>query len=177
MSGHSTDILNQLQCLGVDPGVIVSRNLPAFQEADNLVVADVSRSGRKHMLVAATADAWQKMKSEAHGDDISLIIVSAFRSVERQLELLRCKLEEGQSVDSIFTASAPPGYSEHHTGRAIDIGTTGCPPLASKFEDTAAFAWLLENAGEFGFKLSYPKGNELGFCYEPWHWCHHPSTA
>ena len=177
MRGHSSDILKQLQCLGVDPGVIVSRNLPSFQETNNLVVADVSRSGRKHMLVAATADAWQSMKSKAHADGISLIVVSAFRSVERQFELLRRRLEQGISVESIFASSAPPGYSEHHTGRAIDIGTADCPPLAQEFEDTAAFSWLLENANEFDFELSYPRGNEFGFCYEPWHWCHHLKTA
>jgi D-alanyl-D-alanine carboxypeptidase len=43
--------------------------------------------------------------------------------------------------------------------------------LEVDFEQTAAFAWLTAHAHEFGFRLSYPRGNEWGFQYEPWHWC------
>ena len=66
--------------------------------------------------------------------------------------------------------NAAPGYSEHHTGRAVDIGTPGCPPLEEAFEDTAAFAWLSRNAGAAGFRMTYPRGNPQGVIYEPWHW-------
>jgi len=53
--------------------------------------------------------------------------------------------------------NAAPGYSEHHTGRAIDIGASGEPPLTETFEHTAAFRWLARRGGEFGFRLSYPR--------------------
>ena len=56
-----------------------------------------------------------------------------------------------RSVEEILSASAPPGYSEHHTGRAIDIDTDGAPPLEIEFEGTPAFAWLTTHAGRFGF--------------------------
>ena len=72
-----------------------------------------------------------------------------------------------------MTVSAAPGYSEHHTGRAVDIATPGSRPLTEEFEDSAAFHWLNENAADFGFSMSYPRDNRYGFIYEPWHWAQH----
>ncbi len=68
--------------------------------------------------------------------------------------------------------SAPPGYSEHHTGYAIDIGDEYYPDadLKTSFENTSAFEWLQENAAYYSFELSFPKGNSQGVSYEPWHW-------
>ena len=112
------------------------------------------------------------MKAAAQADGVAIRIASAFRSVERQAEIVRDKLEQGFSLDSILEVSAPPGYSEHHTGRAIDITTDDTPAFEIEFERTAAFRWLCRRAGEFGFSLSYPQGNPHGYTYEPWHWCH-----
>ena len=66
--------------------------------------------------------------------------------------------------------NAAPGYSEHHTGCAVDIATPGSRPLTEEFEDSQAFRWLTDNAGKFGFSMSYPRNNPAGFIYEPWHW-------
>ena len=96
-------------------------------------------------------------------------IVSAFRSVERQTEIVLRKLEEGLTLDEILCVSAPPGYSEHHTGRAIDVNAQGLP-LTAEFEKTTAFQWLVMNAARFGFVMSYPRLNKFGYVYEPWHW-------
>ena len=70
--------------------------------------------------------------------------------------------------------NALPGESEHHTGMAIDL-TTGDEKevLTESFEKTYAFEWLTENAYKYGFKLSFPRNNDYGFVYEPWHWCYH----
>ena len=77
------------------------------------------------------------------------------------------------ALESILTICAPPGYSEHHTGRAVDISTVGSPALEVEFDQTTAYAWLTENAAKFGYHLSYPLGNGWGYQYEPWHWCFH----
>ena len=113
------------------------------------------------------------MRAAALEDGIELQVVSAFRSIDRQAEIIRRKLDAGQCIDDILCVSAPPGFSEHHTGRAVDIGTPGSPVLETAFEQTAAFAWLVANAGRFGFHMSYPENNRWGYQYEPWHWCHH----
>ena len=63
-----------------------------------------------------------------------------------------------------------PGYSEHHTGNAIDLTSKELKGLSVSFEDTEEFAWLVDHAETYGFYLSYPKDNKEGIMYEPWHW-------
>ena len=166
-----------LDSLGIDTTFIEQRNLIFFDDAQELVVADVSQSGREHQLILDAANAWSTMKTQAYAEGISLIIVSAFRSFDRQVEIVEHSIQQGQDIKTIFKLSAPPGYSEHHSGRAIDIGTMGCEPLSQAFGDTDAFNWLKANAQNFGFRLSYPENNQYGFKYEPWHWFYEGSVS
>ena len=162
-----------LQQLGVSHEVLTARRLPRHAEANELEWVETGSDGRQYRLMPAAADAWRRMKAAAAGDGIDLILVSAFRSVARQVEIIEEKLAEGFTIRQILTAIAPPGYSEHHTGRAIDIATPDAPDLDVAFAHTPAYAWLARRAGEFGFTLSYPRGNPHGYQYEPWHWCFH----
>ncbi len=157
--------------LGISSELIAARGLRVCEEASSLKVAEAGADGRDHLLVAAAAEAWGNLKTAAHGDGVSLFIVSAFRSIDRQTEIIRRKIEAGTTVEEILTVCAPPGYSEHHTGRAIDLTTPGSHALEVEFDRTAAFAWLNARAAEFGYYLSYPVGNYCGYQYEPWHWC------
>ena len=160
-----------LASLGISPDTIASRSLVLYPEAAELVVAEIGENGREHLLVPAAARAWGSLRQAAQADRVVISIVSAFRSVERQAEIVRAKLARGLSIDEILSVSAPPGYSEHHTGRAVDLTTDGVRPLELEFEGTAAFAWLSRHAERFGFVLSYPRQNRYGYLYEPWHWC------
>ena len=110
------------------------------------------------------------MRKAAADEGIALDLVSAFRSVDHQATIIRRKREAGQNIAAILAVSAAPGFSEHHTGRALDLTTPGCPPLERHFEATDAFRWLEARAASFGFRLSYPEGNHHGIAYEPWHW-------
>ena len=110
------------------------------------------------------------MKAAARRDGIGLAIVSAFRSFDRQVAIIRGKIAQGQGIRRILTYSAPPGYSEHHTGCAVDVGTEGCDELEEIFELSPAFAWLRKNASRYGYFMSYPRRNRYGYRYEPWHW-------
>ena len=68
---------------------------------------------------------------------------------------------------------APPGYSEHSTGYAIDFGvhpSPGCPDLQWCMASTPAGLWLIAHAREFGFELSFPASNKQNVGWEPWHW-------
>ncbi len=70
-------------------------------------------------------------------------------------------------------SSAPPGFSEHATGYAIDFGTrdaNGCRDAEACFGNTAAGRWLFAHGARFGFELSFPAGNRQGVKWEPWHW-------
>lgn len=168
----SERIRTLLAALDIPEAMLEARGLEPCEEAAELVVAEIGDDGREHQLTPAAAQAWSAMKAAASADGVHIRLVSAFRSIDRQVEIVRRKLGEGQSLDAILTASAPPGFSEHHSGCAIDIGTEDSPPLEIEFERTPAFAWLTANAGRFGFELSFPRGNAQGYQYEPWHWRH-----
>lgn len=161
--------------LGIPGSVLEARSFQRFAEAQHLKVADIDKDGREHRLTTEAASAWQSLKKAAEADGISLFILSAFRSIERQTQIYRSKLEAGQALEDILTVLAPPGYSEHHTGCAVDIGTPGVPVLEASFAETAAYEWLQRRAREFDFALSYPEGNKEGYQFEPWHWCYRPA--
>ncbi len=161
--------------LGIPISMITERGLPTYAEAAALAIAETGHDGREHRLVPAAAKAWSAMKSAAADHDVRIHIVSAHRSVARQIEIIEAKLQAGQTPEQIFAVSAPPGCSEHHTGRAVDVGTSDSPALEIEFESTPAFRWLLESANQFGFTLTYPQDNRWGYAYEPWHWCYQES--
>jgi D-alanyl-D-alanine carboxypeptidase len=156
--------------LGIDAALPRSRGLVAFAEAGRLAFAGLGTDGRDKFLAPPAAAAWLRLKRRAGRAGIELQLVSAFRSYDFQVALLRGKLAKGIALAEILRVNAPPGYSEHHTGRAVDIGTPGCPALDEAFEQTGAFRWLATHAKKLGFTMSYPRENPQGYVYEPWHW-------
>jgi D-alanyl-D-alanine carboxypeptidase len=110
------------------------------------------------------------MKNEAEMADIFLKPYSGFRSFLYQKCLIERHLKNGRPLESILTHIAIPGFSEHHSGQAVDIHENGKAILEEEFENTAEFKWLLKNASVFNFRMSYPKSNSYGIIYEPWHW-------
>jgi D-alanyl-D-alanine carboxypeptidase len=143
---------------------------PKFKEAAALEEVEPNLVGTIQRLAPETAAAWREMKRSAAGAGVHLLLVSGFRSIRHQAEIIRRKLAAGQSIDAILAINAAPGYSEHHTGRAVDIAAPGTRPLTAEFDGSAAFQWLQANAGTFGFRMPYGRGNRFGFEYEPWHW-------
>jgi D-alanyl-D-alanine carboxypeptidase len=143
---------------------------PRFAEAVDLVDVEPNVVGVVQRLAPDTAAAWRNMKHTAALSGVQLLLVSGFRSVRHQADLIRRKLAAGQAIDAILKVNAAPGFSEHHTGRAIDVATPGTRPLTAEFDGSQAFAWLATNAATFGFHMPYPRGNRFGFEYEPWHW-------
>ena len=165
------------QALNIPETFASERQLPLHVEADLLIEVNCKRADKVHRLIEPAARGWAEMETAALKDGISLLLVSSFRSVEYQRALIEKKLQRGQKILEILTLLAPPGYSEHHTGRAIDLTTENCPPCVERFEDTAAFSWLSSHAENFGFSLSYPRNNPYGFVYEPWHWAFNPHVG
>ncbi|HEY2396119.1 MAG TPA: M15 family metallopeptidase [Rudaea sp.] len=157
--------------LGVPRDYGRARSLRRVPEPRRLVAIGNDTQGRPQMLAPPAARAWARMVAAAGHDGVQLQVVSAFRSTEYQLGILRRKLECGQTIEEILRVSAAPGYSEHHSGRALDITTPGFAALGEEFEQSPAFAWLNATAMDFGFRLSFPRGNRHGIAFEPWHWC------
>jgi D-alanyl-D-alanine carboxypeptidase len=159
--------------LGVPRNYGRTRCLRVQREPARLVSIGNDVHGREQWLQPRAARALARLLEAAARDGVTLQVVSAFRSIEYQFGIVQRKLARGLTMDEILRVSAAPGYSEHHTGRCVDLTTPGCTPLEEEFERSPAFRWLEGNAARFGFALSYPRGNRHGIAYEPWHWCWH----
>jgi D-alanyl-D-alanine carboxypeptidase len=91
-----------------------------------------------------------------------LLIFSGYRSYEKQEILYNYYQDDNYS--------ARPGYSEHHTGFALDLSTLDSG-LEIFFSKTKEFELLINNCHKYGFILRYPAelSHETGYLYEPWH--------
>ena len=158
------------QQLGIPADYRQRCGMPEQQECSSLVSVGNDIFGRPAQLDAETALAWNRMQMAAMGAGITLQLVSAYRSVDYQRQLIQRKLDRGLAIDDILQVNAAPGFSEHHSGRALDLGSPDCKYLEEEFELSPAFAWLQQHATGFGFRLSFPRNNPFGVMYEPWHW-------
>ena len=161
----------RLDLLGLDADAYAQRTrLELVPEPEWLAFAGFDRWRRPLWLLAPAARAWSHLRDAASRDGVVLEAISGYRSHDYQLGIFERKRARGIEVDDILAVNAAPGFSEHHAGTALDIGTPDEPPAEESFERTPAFLWLRENAGGFGFAMSYPRDNPHGIVYEPWHW-------
>jgi len=162
------------RALGIPADYGRTRRLRAFREATPSALVYIGRNpedAKPIRLTRPAATAWRRMRAAAAAEGITLLPLSGFRSVARQTKIIRRHLAAGRDRIDLFRYVAAPGFSEHHTGRAIDIGEPADTSVAVSFARTAAFRWLRRRAGRFGFTLSFPRRNPHGIAYEPWHWC------
>ncbi|GHG46295.1 hypothetical protein GCM10012320_12240 [Sinomonas cellulolyticus] len=134
----------------------------------NVVLAT---SGEGALLNPATAHAAEAMFAAAANAGSPMTLVSGYRSYGTQSATYNAWVaREGQAMADV--ASARPGYSEHQTGWAFDIGDAGgACALHPCFKDTPAARWAAAHAWEFGFIVRYPWmfHETTGYYYEPWH--------
>ena len=156
--------------LGVATDYPARHSLRPQLPAKTLTKAGVDVRGRTTRLAPRAAAALRAMIAAASRDGLVLQIVSGFRSVAYQRALVEAKLQRGLSLDDALRINTAPGFSEHHSGCAIDLTTPNVAPAETGFADTRAYEWLQQHAGEYGFHLSYPPDNEHGIAFEPWHW-------
>ena len=131
-------------------------------------------------LQTVACDAFLEMQKAAAADGVTVWMQSGYRSVKYQTSLYKRKtkyyLDKGYDNATAKEKAAavvnPPGYSEHNCGLAADLNSPEHTGLDEGFEKTAAFRWLCEHAGDYGFILRYPKDAEdkTEIIYEPWHW-------
>lgn len=172
LEGNSTMLNKMHRELGIPRSYSDDKAAPLYGEPDDLVSIGLDIFERPQYLSRQTAERWWAMHLAASNHNVELLVVSAFRSIDYQASIIRRKIEKGLSIEFILQTNAAPGHSEHHSGRALDLTALNCKPLCEEFEHTEAFHWLSGNACRFGFTLSYPRENEHGMIYEPWHWCH-----
>ncbi|CAI5465326.1 unnamed protein product [Closterium sp. Yama58-4] len=136
----------------------------AVEEAPQSDLRPVLGDGSVQLRTAA-ARSFLSMQDAARRDGIFLTPLSGFRSVrDQQSVFYGVKAARNQNIRQRAKVSAPPGFSEHHTGYALDIGDANSPAthLEFDFENTEAFYWLQKNANRFHFELSFPPDNTRG---------------
>ena len=135
--------------------MIVNKKIP-LPKGYNKGIKKVAKKQMKKMLAAIKKDGCGTVK-----------IKSGFRSYKTQAKIFARYTRQEGSAEAANRYSARPGYSEHQSGYAYDIGK-----ISKSFAKTKAFTWLQEHAHEYGFIMRYPKDKEeiTGYIYEPWHY-------
>lgn len=144
----------------------------AYAEAPLTDLQPISADSQIQLRSAAAAR-FKEMVQAAQADGVAIMPLSGFRSKQDQDYLFfEVKEQRAQVARERAQVSAPPGYSEHHTGYAVDIGDPSEPEthLKVSFEETPAFEWMVAHAPRYSFELSFPRHNSQGISYEPWHW-------
>ena len=118
-------------------------------------------------VLPATREAFVAMAAAAKADSVLLIADSGFRSRAFQARIIRRRLDQGDSFEKVLQSVAPPGYSEHHTGRALDL----CPSEAI-FAFSKTYAWLKKHAAKYGFYETLPEDPAAPLTWESWHWAY-----
>lgn len=117
-----------------------------------------------------TCSAYKAMAADARKAGLSLYAASAYRSYDLQNRLYTGYLrDERGDTAKVDTYSARPGFSEHQTGRAIDLcGSFGS---LNDFINTPEGPWVKENCYKYGFIVRYQQDivSLTGYKYEPWH--------
>ncbi|MEK3976817.1 M15 family metallopeptidase [Psychrobacillus sp. FSL K6-2684] len=121
---------------------------------------------------AEAREAFEALAAEAKLSDYELVAFSTYRSFDYQQQLYD-RYVSNDGVDAADRYSARPGYSEHQTGLAFDIGELHFEQHFAResFGETPAGQWLAANAHKYGFIMRYPNGKEkiTGYMFEPWH--------
>ncbi|MGN1444231.1 MAG: D-alanyl-D-alanine carboxypeptidase family protein [Acutalibacteraceae bacterium] len=98
-------------------------------------------------------------------------VISGYRSIEDQKKLYeKYLLSHGKSYTEKYVQQ--PGFSEHHTGYAVDFSIYHTENGSSEdFKGQREYRWISQNAWRYGFILRYPeeKADLTGIAYEPWH--------
>lgn len=105
------------------------------------------------------------MLTQAEEDGLLIQVESGYRSANYQAKIFKRMFAEGRDFDDIIRYVAPPGYSNHMLGTAVDFS-----PSNWRFADTEQYLWLQQNGNSFGFEEIYSKANRMKMPWEAWHW-------
>jgi D-alanyl-D-alanine carboxypeptidase len=149
---------------------------PKTYAPDDLVIPNITLrsniTSEERQVRKINSDALKSMADAAKQEGITLTLESGYRGYNFQVNLYnRYVSEQGQSVAD--TQSARPGFSEHQTGLAADLGSLSKPScnVEQCYADTVEGKWLAANAYKYGYIIRYPNGKDsvTGYEYEPWH--------
>ena len=157
----------KVEKFSIDMLVNKHRNLDENFEPDLTRIDEKYASSDDMEANREAVNAFIKMYNAASKEDLGLVINSAYRSYDEQVKIADSYRNlYGENYVKRYVAK--PGFSEHQTGLAFDIGST----TSNIFADSEEYKWMLENAYKYGFILRFSKRNEdiTGFRSEPWHY-------
>lgn len=162
--------------------ILVGPDHPLQKEIDTNLLTEVAPGEKLDKRIVSE---YQKMKEAAAKEGITLSEVSGYRSVADQTAVFNEKFQrmkaqgmtDEQAKAATMTDMTEPGYSEHHTGLAMDIvdkdwlATNPAWILDESYGKTKGGQWLDAHAREYGFIIRYPanKTKVTKITYEPWH--------
>lgn len=151
-------------------------------EVDESRLTDIGGGERMDARVAAS---FNELLQGAAAAGVNIDVVSAYRSVSDQTAVFNEKFErmkrqgktDEEAERETMTNMTRPGYSEHHTGLAVDVvdeAWLASDPdwtLDERYGTTKGGSWLAEHVADYGFVIRYPadKTAITKITYEPWH--------
>jgi D-alanyl-D-alanine carboxypeptidase len=147
--------------------VVVNKQRPL--SPSTYAPTDLAPVGGGQVMRADAADALAQLMSAASAAKVPMHAVSGYRSYSYQVSVHDRSVERNGSA-AADDSSARPGYSEHQTGWAVDVGVGGCD-VEKCFAETPQGRWVAANSWRYGFVVRYPQGAQAitGYEYEPWH--------
>ena len=160
----------------VDYLVFVNKThkLPDDYEAKLPLITVKNSFGREFQIEPETYRHFEQLRAAVKQKGIQIELDSVYRSVARQKEIV-AEFTQKYGADYVKQYVAVPGYSEHHTGLAVDICLVVDGKIIDDNDEMIAqkeiFAQIHPLLAEYGFILRYPQGREniTGYSYEPWH--------
>ena len=127
-------------------------------------------------LEKETYKQYKKLEKDLKKDGVTIVLDSVYRSVKEQQDLWdRWSKDPEKGIEYAKKYAAVPGYSEHHTGLAVDIVIKKDGKLIEENEDMIEereiFKKIHKKLSKYGFILRYLEGRDdiTGYTYEPWH--------
>lgn len=130
------------------------------------------KNGGTIYLLPEACKAFTTMAEAAKQNGIHLIIDSGYRSEWYQTKIFKRLMDKGKSFEEVARYVAPPGYSEHMLGLAVDFS-----PSDWRFVKSPVYPWLKEHGVQFGFAETYPEKAHNKRPWEPSHWRHHADAV
>ncbi|MCM1984810.1 M15 family metallopeptidase [Lyngbya confervoides] len=124
---------------------------------------------RDEYLRPEAAQAWFQMQRAARAAGIQLAIADSYRTEAEQARLFARQVQRRGNRVAAAQWSAPPGYSEHHTGYALDLAGSDISGLLHPVQDRAVWQWVQQHGPAYGWEISFQAGNPFGITPEPWH--------
>ena len=165
---YTTDYLTDLK---KDNLLIVNKyyKLESDYVPSDLVHITSTYGGNGQYIKVEAFEEYKRMHTDMKVLGLNLLVKSSYRSYTYQTNLYNNYVaRDGRANADKY--SARPGYSEHQTGLAIDVGTPTTSDLGD-FLYTNEYEWMMQNAHKYGFILRYPEDSIhiTGYMYEPWH--------